>query len=471
MRIYPQPPRADENRELITGRLAEAKEAGGTPETVTVEWNKKPLHVGVVEVPLRDLYYNPATHRVRAQRTHRPEREEALIADPWNSESQDYLHYLLLGKPANPDELDPDFDALKESLQSVGQQEPGLITREGIIVNGNTRAAALKELKQTSIRVGVLPASFTWDDINAVELTLQLRPDKRRDYSYINRLLAMEEQELMGRAPEDIARDFHIHMKTFRQERWILEVIREMIDRSRTPEGAQLRMVDFEGHQENLKELHRHYVNAKAVSQDSAEQAKENRISAIILDFAKTRTRLISDEFQHKYLEKSLSADLKPSVDQVSAPVAIAGLNVTIAAPSDAVATARGITDRILKAKAAEVSGHLPSEKMEAARKVVVNARKSMRRALDLADRDDRLRKVQQTAAERLDDACAAIDQSVSDLVQARSTKSLDEERFDESVLRLRESLAKLAQQASRGNTSPGEGVIWLTKTASWRKV
>ncbi|MFI0775899.1 transcriptional regulator [Streptomyces sp. NPDC021212] len=470
MRIYPQPPRANGNRELITRRLDEAKEAGGISETVTVEWNNKPLHVGVVEVPLRDLYYNPATHRVRAQRSHKPDREEALSADPWTPESQDYLHYLLLGKPANPDEHDPDFDALKESLHSVGQQEPGLITREGIIVNGNTRAAALKELKRTSIRVGVLPASFTWDDINAVELTLQLRPDKRRDYSYINRLLAMEEQALMGRAPEDIARDFHVHKKTFFQERWIIEVIREMIDRSRTTEGAQLRLVDFEGHQENLKELHRHYVKAAAASQDSAEKIKENRISAIILDFAKTRTRLISDEFQSKYLEDSLSVELKPSAAESPSPVAIAGLNVTIAAPSDAVATAKGITDRILKAKAVEVSGHLPSEKVEAARKVVVSARKSMRRALDLADRDDRLRKVQQTAAERLDDACAAINQSVSDLVQARSTRSLDEERFDEAVVRLRESLAKLAQQASRGNASPGEGVTWLTEAVSRRK-
>lgn len=459
---YSQPPRAAENGELIGSRLEEASNSSGPNETVTVEWNKRPLHVAVIEVPLRDLYYNPATHRIRAQRSHNPDREKLLLEDPWCSESQEYLHYLLLGKPSNPDESDPEFQALKESLESVGQQEPGLVTHEGILVNGNTRAAALRELKQTSIRVGVLPRSFTWDDINAVELSLQLRPDKRRDYSYINRLLAMEEQEEMGRAAADIARDFHIQVKTFHQERWILGVIRDMIERSRTENGCQLRLVDFEGHQENFKELHRAYDKLAATSRDKAEQLKENRMAAIILDFAKTRTRLIGEKFQEEYLVPVLPEEFKPSSSVPSARVSIPGLTVSVAASSGKVAEAREFTNQVLRAKAAEAG-----EKSDAARQAVIGARKSMRRALDVADRDERLRRVQQTAAERLEEACAAIDQSVTDLALARSAQSLDEKRFDNAVVRLRASLTKLAQQAARGLDDPGEGVTWLVSAVS----
>ncbi|WP_445269234.1 transcriptional regulator [Streptomyces sp. DSM 41634] len=460
------PPKAAENTEFVARRLKEAVEGEGPRETVTVEWSGRPLHVGVIDMPLRDLYYNPATHRIRAQRDHDPMLARRLDADPWQAESQEYLNRLLVGKPTNPDESDPDFEALMESLKDVDQQEPGLITHEGILVNGNTRAAALRKLKKSSIRVGVLPPSFTWEDINAVELALQLRPDKRRDYSYINRLLAMEEQELMGRDAVDIARDFHIQLRTFKQERWILGVIQEMIERSRTEDGSQLSHTDFEGHQENLKELHRNYMKVAASSQERAEQVKENRIAAIVLDFAKTKTRLIGEEFQSNYLTKALPQELRKTLPAASAPIAIAGLSVSVAPPSGFVAQARAVTDQILQAKATESARHVSAESREAAQQAVVAARKGMRRALDEADRDDRLKRVQQTTAERLDDARAAIDQSISDLTQAFATSSLDEKGFDSALLRLKGSLVKLARQAKRGVSEPGDGMAWLIKAS-----
>ncbi|MGX1759672.1 transcriptional regulator [Streptomyces lydicus] len=457
------PPRAAENHELVSKRLKEAQEAGRTPETVTVEWNGSPLHVGVIEIPLHALYYNPETHRIRAQSSQDPEREKLLKCDPWIQVSQDYLHYLLRGKPANPDDPDPDFVALKDSLKDVGQREPGLITHEGILVNGNTRAAALKDLKRQSIRVGVLPSSFTWEDINAVELSLQLRPDKRREYSYINRLLAMEEQEVAQRAAEDIARDFHIKLKTFKQERWILEVIRDLIERSATAGGERLRLVDFEGHQENLKELHRAYEKAmKSGGQEQAEMVKEVRMAAIMLGEAKTRTRLIDGDFYERYLTKNLSTGLIP-VAQEAAPVNhIPGLSVAITGPSVKVSEARSFTDIVLKDRAVQRSTDLSAG--QDARERAVAAKKSMKRSLDLAFRAEELRKSQQTAAERLDDACAEIKQSISDLAQARASQSLDEDGFDDAVLRLKANLTNLARQALRGLDEPGEGVTWLAE-------
>ncbi|MFD0393592.1 hypothetical protein ACFQ3Z_18650 [Streptomyces nogalater] len=65
-----------------------------------------------------------------------------------------------------------------------------------------------------------------------MELALQLRQDQRRDYSYINRLIAMEEQAAMGRTPEQIAKEFRIRTATYHQERWILSTIKELNDRS-----------------------------------------------------------------------------------------------------------------------------------------------------------------------------------------------------------------------------------------------
>lgn len=467
MREFPAPPRAAEFAERVSKKVEEAREAGGTRETVTVDWNGQQAHVEVIDLSLDSLYYNPGTHRVRAQRSHNPEQDAALERDPWSAESQAYLEFLLKASPANTELRDKDFDTLRDSLKQFGQNDPGLVTRQGVLVNGNTRAAALRELREPSMRVGVLPESFTWADINAVELALQLRKDHRRDYSYINRLLAMEEQSSLGRTPEQIAKDFRIQVRTYHQERWILSTIRELNERSRTGGGNGLRLVDWEGAQERLKELHRLYVKLETVDRDKAEVLKELRLAAILLNFSKTDVRHIDEDF----LKARFDEQLPKASGTASQPqsVSVPGLGLEVPAASSAVAEARAMNDEILRA-AAVVRSKAPAigdAQKASAQELVDHAEKSFDEVIEAAGRSSRLRKRKQLAPARLADACASIDQCVSDLVQARTSRSLDEEQFDEAVVKLRASLLKLAQQAGRGLPQPGEGVSWLLDAVS----
>ncbi|GGU87741.1 hypothetical protein GCM10010275_24750 [Streptomyces litmocidini] len=471
LREFPPPPRAAEFSELIKKRLGEVKDSGGTRETVTVDWNGQQQHVEVIDLPLGGLYFNPGTHRIRAQRSHDAERDQMLESDPWGSQSQDYLKFLLQAEPTNPNIRDTAFDKLKESLHQFGQNDPGLVTHHGVLVNGNTRAAALRELGVQSMRVGVLPESFTWADINAVELSLQLRKDHRRDYSYVNRLLAMEEQALLGRTPEVIAKEFRIKPATYHQERWILSTIRELIDRSKSGGGVALRLVDWEGDQEKLKELHRLYEKLEGADRDQAEVLKELRLAAILLDFSKTDVRHIDEIFLQKdYLGDRLPASLQHTAAHAEpATVSIPGLGMEVPASSSAVSAARALNDQILRATAAvrsDQSGLLDSAKAED-QALLDDARKAFDDAIDAAGRDARVRKRRQLAPARLADACADIEQCVVELVQARASHSLDEEAFDDAVLRLRDSLRKLAQQAGRGVPHPGDGVGWLLEAAA----
>ncbi|MEU7417837.1 ParB N-terminal domain-containing protein [Streptomyces antibioticus] len=470
MREFAAPPRADEFSELIRTKVREVRDAGGTRETVTVDWNEQQAHVEVVDLPISSLYFNPGTHRIRAQRSHDPVRDEGLDKDPWSAESQDYLRFLLQASPTDPNLRDTDFDGLKDSLKQFGQNDPGLVTHHGILVNGNTRACALRELGVQSMRVGVLPESFTWADINAVELSLQLRKDHRRDYSYINRLIAMEEQAALGRTPEQIAKAFRIQVKTYHQERWILSTVRELIERSASGGGSKLRLVDWEGAQERLKELHRLYMKLESVDRDQAEVLKEWRLAAILLGFSKTDVRHIDEHFLKGGLGHMLPA---PEAASASTPenagVLIPGLGLTVPASSSAVSEARALNDRVLRAKAMVGAGVHDLAEGERAEKqeVISEARDAFDKAIDEAGRSARLRKRKQLAPARLAEACASIDQCVADLVQARSSRSLDEEAFDDAVLNLRSSLRKLAQQAGRGLPDPGDGVAWLLEAAT----
>ncbi|MFC8005931.1 hypothetical protein ACFUCH_21100 [Streptomyces olivaceus] len=472
LREFPPPPRAAEFSETIKKKVQEAKETGGTRETVRVDWNEQQAHVEVIDLPLGGLYLNPGTHRIRAQRSHNAESDAALDEDPWTSASQKYLSFLLQAEPTDPNVRDPDFEKLKESLEQFGQNDPGLVTHQGVLVNGNTRAVALRLLGAQTMRVGVLPESFTWADINAVELSLQLRMDHRRDYTYVNRLLAMEEQASLGRTPEQIAKEFRIQVKTYHQERWILSTIKELIDRSKSGGGVTLRLVDWEGAQERLKELHRLYVKLESVDRDQAEVLKEWRLAAILLEFSKTDVRHIDEDFlKEDYLSQALPASFTseaPDADDENA-VSIPGLGMTVPGASSAVAEARALNDQLLRAAAAvrHTGAGLADSDKARGQGVLDDARKAFDEAIEVAGRSARLRKRKQLAPARLAEASASIDQCVMDLVQARTSRSLDEEVFDEAVLKLRSSLRKLAQQAGRGLPNPGDGVAWLLRAAS----
>jgi hypothetical protein len=459
------PPLAAANRSLVEQRLKEVREAGGVPETIKVEFRGQLVNVEVIDMPVMQLFYNPGTHRIRAQRSHDLEKEVALEADPWGEEGQGYLHFLLTRLPADPDKRDPRFDELKDSLRDYKQLEPGLITREGILVNGNTRRAALKELVHPTIRVGVLPASCTWADIHAVELTLQLRQDHRRDYSYINHLLALEEQLALGRSLADIARDFHTTPQQCDRDAWILGELRELIRRS-VDGPFSLRLMDYEEAKEKLFELYRAFNSEK--NRDKAELLKEFRLTAITFEFSKTDVRCIGADFQARFLDQRLPDVFRPAVAAAPAAVSIPGLNRTVPAARPEIAAARALTDTVLKLKAVEGAG----DKAEPGRLAEASSAKQKLKevfdeAIEFAGRDLRVRKKRQAAPDRVLDACKDIEQCITDLVMARGSASLDQEAFDDALLKLQSVMARLGTEAVKSIELPGDGVTWLRAAAA----
>ncbi|MFF4383644.1 transcriptional regulator [Kitasatospora sp. NPDC001547] len=459
---FGRPHEAAGNRELVAHRLKELRNGNGVPETLTVEWRGKPAHIEVIDMPVEVLRYNPGTHRIRAQRAYDPARDRALTEDPWSPESQDYLHHLLKALPADPSRTDKAFEDLTESLREYQQNEPGLITHEGILVNGNTRRAALKELGRTSMRVGVLPESCEWSDIHAVELSLQLRPDTRRDYSYINHLLALEEQVALGKPLPEIARNFHTTTPACDRDLWILAQLRDLISRSATGTSS-LRLMDFEEAKERFFELYRAYNTESARNRERGDLLKEGRLAAIVLEFAKTDVRFIQPDFQERFLDQRLPADLRPAPAQVTPAVAIPGLGRTVQAAGASVAAAKALTDSLLQAKAVKAAGAAATpEEQTAAAAVLDRTRDVFNEALEFAGKDFRLRKKRLAAPDRVTDACKDLEQCVTDLVLARGNGSLDEGAFDDALLKLRTIMGRVAVEAGKSMPLPGEGLTWL---------
>lgn len=455
---------ADENMTIVKQRLDGAAREDGAK--VTVDWRGETRHLRVISMPIDVLYFNPDTHRIRAQRTMNPARNRQLDEDPWTDAAQDYLRDLLRCKPSNPAETDPDFLTLMEELDKFGQKAPGIITPGGILVDGNTRCAALRELGVRDMTVGVLPDDTTRRDINDVELSLQLRRDKRRDYSYINRLIAIEDEIARGRRPEDVARDFNIKTKTLSGDRWVYQLIQDAIERSTSPDGATLRLVDFEEHQEKLRELYRDYTKLATTDPDGAERLKESRLAMVLLNFAKTTVRLVEDDFYERYVAKRLTGSLRPSVQQVSA-VAIPGLpGVQVPDASIGVKEARALTDRLLKAKSAALAPDVDPTAAAVGDVLIAEAKDVFETAARMAGQNAMLKQRQLAVPDRVVDAADLIAQCVSEFVQARAKRALDEDALDDALLDLRKALRDLAKQAGRAFTSPGDGIAWLLDAA-----
>ncbi|MFC1227610.1 MULTISPECIES: hypothetical protein [Streptomyces] len=462
---YGLPPIAEENRALVRSRLREVEDGNGPRETLTVEWRGQPEHLEVIQMPAGNLYYNPATHRIRAQSSHDPKQAAALADDPWSSESQAYLDRLLQVLPADPARIDPEFDELVASLKEYGQTDPGLITREGILVNGNTRRAGLVQLYGPTheMRVAVLPESCDWQDITAIELSLQLRKEHRRDYSYINRLLAVQELVDRGTPLAVIASIFRTTAERCRQDQWVLANIESLIERSRST-GGRLSLVAFEEQAEKFRELHRAYVKQYATNPEKAELLLENRLAAMLFGFAKTDVRFIDHDFNKRYLSKVL-----PDVSAPAGPAAstaIPGLGRAVKGPSADLSAAKTLTDTVLRLRVAtQPGGSVAQEAADEAQKEAKELRDAMDKAITDAGRDARIRKRKQAAPARLADAGRDIEQCVTDLVMSRAQSSLDEDAFDDAVTDLRKKLQKLALEAKRTVQDPGDGVTWLIET------
>lgn len=456
------PPKAAEIRTLVDERLKQARSEGGA--RVTVDWRGgEQRHLHVISMPVNLLYFNPDTHRIRAQLDLDPERNRTLDESPWSEAAQEYLHDLLRRRPSNPSQTDPDYTSLMDELDDFGQREPGVISPDGILVDGNTRCAAMRDLGIPDIRVGVLPHDTSRADINSVELAMQLRRDKRRDYSYINRLIAIEEELTRSRRPEDVARDFNIKTPTLHADRWVYQLISDAIDRSRTADGVCLRLVDFEEHQEKLRELYRDFTKLAKTDPDAAERLKESRLSMVVLNFAKTSVRYAEADFYDRYLEERLPEDLQPPAQTPSA-IEIPGLpGVAVTDAARGVKTTRALTDMLLKAEAARRSADKLDVKSAAqADELIKSARTTFETAVRLAGQNAQLQKRQIAVSERLTDAAEYVNQCASEFAEAKSKRTLDEDSFDDALLTLRESLVRLARQAGRTFDTPGDGVEWL---------
>jgi hypothetical protein len=133
---------------------------------------------------------NTASFRIAAQLEDHP-RKKVVEADPACEEAQGIVSQLVR-------QVHEHADDLKDNLRLEGQNEPGLITRDGRLINANTRCVLLRELARegvvstSTLRVAVLPGDLSNDELLEIELVLQQQQTFKDEYRLVNELLMIK---------------------------------------------------------------------------------------------------------------------------------------------------------------------------------------------------------------------------------------------------------------------------------------
>lgn len=183
-----------------TAAIAEA--ADGVPASHYVPWRGALLALPVARLSPDTLVYRAENGRILAELEEHAQSIGAptasLTGAQDSQELQRLLHGLLLAHAS-----DPTGPILQELARHGQQTEPLLVTTDGVLVNGNRRLAAMRELMARDperyagfgeVQAAVLPADTRTSDMEAIEAALQMAPDTKLGYAWTNRRLKMRRQ-------------------------------------------------------------------------------------------------------------------------------------------------------------------------------------------------------------------------------------------------------------------------------------
>jgi hypothetical protein len=101
--------------------------------------------------------------------------------------------------------------------ESFDKAHPMMMSDDGILINGNTRMSAIRELyysntvqfkRYEKVPIALLPGNLTERDIRKLELNLQINPDIHKDYPWISEAMDCRDQLYLGRNEKDIEEEY-----------------------------------------------------------------------------------------------------------------------------------------------------------------------------------------------------------------------------------------------------------------------
>ena len=411
-------------------------------------WPRAEKELSQMQLDVEWVRFSVRNHRTKAeqlQAEHETGRKDLFTADPLGVEAQE-AQYRILSKQQG-------FDDLKADLKQRRQQEPAIVTAEGVLINGNRRSAALRSLYRDESHLDaryvsclVLPEDATAAELVDLEAELQVARDFKQDYSWINEALLIQElYDREHKSFESVAARMHRKVDDVRSLHEKLQLVTQLVALSG---GARLH-IDFTPNESAFDELAKH-IRSKPPAEA---EAVRSAYFLGILTGANYRSlrhlrradaaRMVLDEIEADSALKLLvsaaaapAADLPQSDDPLDAAVGAA------AVPSDLSAILS-----FLAGKKLEETVDLGGFKTPA--KAIMSSVQSAVEAAAAEAAAEADEKVTLTAPQnRLRSAAGELRKTVAALPKARALPGWDEAAFTNEIAAVDAALASLKDLA-----------------------
>ncbi|MDR6371077.1 hypothetical protein J2795_001877 [Chryseobacterium bernardetii] len=170
-------------------RIKQILDANRTGEKKAINYDGKPLLLDVKEIPLDVLLYNPYNGRIRSM----VKSFESSNGRNINNEDVDDINII---EQFLWDSARGKNEKTLESLKDIGQQEVGIITKDGVIIDGNRRTCLLNVLRRRYNEPIFFKAVVLDDNlkdngkaITVLETRYQMGVDSKVDYNPIEKYI------------------------------------------------------------------------------------------------------------------------------------------------------------------------------------------------------------------------------------------------------------------------------------------
>jgi len=193
-------------------------------------WDEKLKPMSVYKIPLDYLIYNQYNGRILS-RTKSLEARGGKI-HPETKEGKKIIANLLWYSKEDRNKQ------TKDSIKNNGQEEVGIITRDGIIIDGNRRVMLLDMLTQEGVqdrgtfKAIVLPVTLEEKpiEIERLETTYQMGADEKLGYNPIEKYLKAKDQKLKGISIKETAKWMGESVSTIEDYLAVTETMDDYLD-------------------------------------------------------------------------------------------------------------------------------------------------------------------------------------------------------------------------------------------------
>jgi hypothetical protein len=190
----------------------------------TIRFRGQSRDMDVYEIPLDSLIYNKYNGRILS-RTKSLETQGVVI-NPETPDGKRLIENLLWNSKEDKNKK------TEQDLREYGQQEPGIVTRDGVIVDANRRAMLLTKIGATHLRAVILDVKIDEDqrEIERLETMYQMGADEKQDYNPIEKYLKVNEMIQLGFDKKEIADCMSESVAIITEMLEIFEIMNQYLD-------------------------------------------------------------------------------------------------------------------------------------------------------------------------------------------------------------------------------------------------